>query len=87
MKVIYSIKVHKDNLSKLEKMDCFSSVGIDSNGRIACQFKDNKTRGSLIARTGDFVVQFASGEWQRFGSEAYSILIKNPSAKGAQWEE
>lgn len=87
MKVIFSIKVHKDSLHQLRKMDCFSSVGEDTEGRIVCQFKDNKTRGSLIARTGDYVVQFASGEWQRFGSEAFSVLIKTPAAKGAQWEE
>lgn len=87
MKVIYSIKVHRDNLEKLQKLDCFSSVSTDTSGNVVCQFKDNKTRGSLIARTGDYAVQFASGEWQRFGSEAFSILVKNPSANGAQWEE
>lgn len=84
MKVIYSIKVHRDNLEKLQKLDCFSSVGTDTSGNIVCQFKDNKTRGSLIARTGDYIVQFGSGEWQRFGSEAFSLLIKNPSAKGTE---
>ena len=87
MKVIYSIKVHKDNVSQLKKLDCFTSVRKDTAGKIICQFKDNKTRGSMIARTGDYVVQFGSGEWQRFGAEAYSSLVKNPTEKGAQWDE
>ena len=86
MKVIYSIKVHKDNVLQLKKLDCFTSVSEDATGKVICQFKDSKTRGSMIARTGDYVVQFESGEWQRFGIEAYSSLVKNPTDKGAQWD-
>lgn len=80
MNIKYSIKVHKDNLEKLQTLKCLQSIDVSEDGNhVTCQFKDNKTRGSLIARTGDWLVEFASGEWQRYGSEAYATLCWNPS--------
>lgn len=80
MKVIYSIKVHSDNLKTLQGLKCLQSVDVGEDGTsITCQFKDNKTRGSLIARTNDWIVEFATGEWQKFGDSAYHQLVWNPS--------
>lgn len=63
MKVIYSIKVHRDNLKTLQGLKCLQSVDVGEDGKsITCQFKDNKTRGSLIARTNDWLVELATGE-------------------------
>ena len=80
MKVIYSIKVHRDNLQQLQKLRYLARVDVGDDGKsITVQIKDNCTRGSLIARTGDYIVQFSTGEVQRYGCEAYANLVKNPS--------
>lgn len=80
MKVIYSIKVHRDNLQQLQKLRYLSRVDVGEDGKsITVQIKDNCTRGRLIARTGDYIVQFSTGEVQRYGCEAYANLVKNPS--------
>lgn len=53
MKVIYSIKVHRDNLQQLQKLRYLARVDVGEDGKsITVQIKDNCTRGSLIARTG-----------------------------------
>jgi hypothetical protein len=79
MKVIYSIKVHRDNLKQLQKLRFLARVDVGEDGKsITVQIKDNCTRGSLIARTGDYIVQFSTGEVQRYGCEAYANLVKNP---------
>lgn len=80
MKIIDSIKVHRDNLEKLRKLNYISRVDVGEDGKsITVQIKDNCTRGSLIARTGDYIVQYKTGEVQRFGASSYSTLVKNPS--------
>ena len=79
MKIIYSIKVHRVNLKTLQGLKCLQSVDVGEDGEITCQFKDNKTRGCLIARTNDWLVELATGEWMRFGDTAYQQLVWNPS--------
>lgn len=80
MKIIYSIKVHIDHLKTLQGLKCLQSVDVGEDGKsITCQFKDNNTRGSLIARTNDWLVEFSTGEWQKFGDAAYQQLVWNPS--------
>lgn len=80
MKIIYSIKVHRDHLKTLQGLKRLQSVDVGEDGKsITCQFKDNKTRGCLIAHTNDWLVEFATGEWQKFGDAAYQQLVWNPS--------
>lgn len=79
MKIIYSIKVNRDNLKTLQGLKCLQSVDVGDDGNITCQFKDNKTRGCLIAHTNDWLVEFATGEWQRFSEPTYHQLVWNPS--------
>lgn len=67
MKIIYSIKVHIDHLKTLQGLKCLQSVDVGEDGKSI----DNKTRGSLIARTNDWLVEFSTGEWQKFGDAAY----------------
>lgn len=81
MNVIYSIRVYKGNIKVLKSLKCFESVSIKDGGDIICQFKPNKTRGSLIARNGDWVVEFSTGEYQRYGSEAYNRLFRTQNAE------
>jgi len=80
MKIIDSVRVHRDDLPKLRKLKYLQRIDVSEDEKeITVQIKDNCTRGSLIARTGDYIVQYATGEVQRFGCDAYSSLVKNPS--------
>jgi hypothetical protein len=81
MNVIYSIRVYKGNINVLKTLKCFESVSMSGDGDIICQFKPNKTRGNLIARSGDWVVEYSTGEYQRYGSEAYNRLFRTPNAE------
>ena len=48
MKVIFSIKVHRDNLQQLQKLRYLARVDVGEDGKsITVQIKDNCTRGSL----------------------------------------
>lgn len=86
MDIKYSIRVHKNNLETLKTLKCLQSVSVSEDGKaVTCQFKDNKTRGSLIARTGDWIVEYATGEYQRFGNEAYQRLCWNPSRTSKEY--
>lgn len=86
MNIKYSIRVHGNNLETLKTLKCLQSVSVLEDGKaVTCQFKDNKTRGSLIARTGDWIVEFATGEYQRFGNEAYQRLCWNPSQTSKEY--
>ena len=80
MKVIYSIKVHRDNLQQLKNLRYLARVDVGADGKsITVQIKDNCTRVSLIERKEDYINQFSNGEVQRYGCEAYANLVKNPS--------
>ena len=48
---------------------------------ITVRFKDDATDGSPIARTGDWLVQYKTGKWQRFGNNVYQSLSFNPVQK------
>lgn len=44
-----------------------------------------ETKGSLFVMEGDYIVQFASKQWQRVGCEAYNRIFKNPAKEGDKW--
>lgn len=72
MKIIYSIKVHRDNLKTLQGLNaCSLLMSVKMAGQL--------TRGCLIAHTNDWLVEFATGEWQKCGDAAYHQLVWNPS--------
>lgn len=48
---------------------------------ITVRFKDEVTDGSPIAHTGDWLVQYKTGKWQRFGNNVYQSLSFKPVQK------
>ena len=85
MNIIKSIRVWRNNVEELRSLDCleFVSVSQDKHRRmdITVRFKDEATDGSPIARTGDWLVQYKTGKWQRFGNNVYQSLSFNPVQK------
>lgn len=84
MKAKRYIQINAKTYETLFSLECVTAVQRDPRGHIIVCLSPSATRGSLRARTGDWLVQFASGEWQRFGSEAYQRLVANPATK--PWE-
>lgn len=88
MNIIKSIRVWRNNIDELRSLDCleFVIVSQDRNRRmdITVRFKDEATDGSPIARTGDWLVQYKTGKWQRFGNNVYQSLSFNPVQKRPQ---
>lgn len=77
MKANKIIKVHRVNLEALSKLDCVEYIKHRSDG-IVIKLKEEFTNGFPILHDGDFLVQFESGLYQRFGSEAIQRFIRNP---------
>lgn len=68
MKIAYSIKVNKKNVSELRKLECVKEVATNAHTKkMECYIEEAKTRGRTTARQGEYIVRFASGEWQVFG--------------------
>lgn len=87
MKIKRSIKIAKDTVAELEALDCVNSVAV-SGSEILVILSDVNNKGNTIAHKGDFLCQFDSGLWQRFGSEAMNRTYKNPATEGGrQWSE
>ncbi len=79
MRILRSIRVWSDNLDELRKLECLRSVIVDGVRGITCHIKDNRTTGSLVAHSGDWLVEYETGMWQRFGDTAHSTLVFNPA--------
>lgn len=93
MKITRSIRVWSKNKDELLKLDCLEFVREDARDKkqITCRFKNGVTQGSPIAHTGDYLVQYETGKWQRVGANVISTLVFNPKANanrhtgGASW--
>lgn len=86
MKVIQHIKIEKQNIEKLEALDCMRKIEHDENtGEIICHLRPESTFGLPIIREGEYLVQFETKLWQRFGSSAYLALVSNPSEERRGW--
>lgn len=86
MKVIKTIKIEKSNIDELSKLDCVDSIDCKSDGTISVRIGDKYTKGNQVLFKGDYLCQFESGLWQRFGSEALNRIFKNPAKEaGKQW--
>lgn len=80
MRITRSVKVWHDNMKELNKLDCLDFIKTDEKDpkQITCRFKDGMTQGSQVAHTGDYLVQYETGLWQRFGANVYASLVFNP---------
>lgn len=75
MDIIQQIRVQVQNIEVLKNLDCVRDMKTDGNN-ITVYLKDNKTLGNLIALTDEWLVEFKTGMWQRFGKEAYQQQIR-----------
>lgn len=82
MKITRNIRVWSGNKDELLKLDCLDFVREDANDKkqITCRFKNGVTQGSPIAHTGDYLVQYETGKWQRVCANVIGTLVFNPKA-------
>lgn len=73
------IEVTCRNYKELKKLECVKDIQLKSGTELELTIKPECTQGMPIVREGDYLVQFASGSWQRFGSEAFLKLNLLPS--------
>lgn len=87
MKVKKTIRIRKENISELKKLECVESI--EQNGRdILVHLNPEYTEGKQEAVRDEYLVQWGSGKWQRFGEAAFNHLYKNPAKEaGAAWYE
>ena len=79
MKAIQHIKIERRNIEKLKALDCIRKIEEDKTGNITCYLHPESTCGLPIAQEGEYLVQFETNMWQRFGAIAYLALVSNPS--------
>ena len=77
MKIKNIWKVCRANRDSLSETPCVRTV-TDSPDGLSVLLDPMYTRGRTVARSGDYIVQYASGLYQRFGSEAFARLERNP---------
>jgi hypothetical protein len=75
MNVIKKIPISHTTYDEVKRLPCVVSVNKET---MSVVYLDLDGR-SCEARNGDYLVCFASGIWQRFGSEAAGKLAINPN--------
>lgn len=87
MKVKKTIRIRKENIRELKKLECVESI--EQNGMdILVRLKPEHTEEKQEAFKDEYLVQWNSGKWQRFGEAAFNHLYKNPAKEaGATWGE
>lgn len=79
MKSKQHIKIERRNIEKLKALDCIRKIEEDKTGNITCYLHPESTCGLPIAKEGEYLVQFETNMWQRFGAIAYLALVSNSS--------
>lgn len=88
MKVKKTIRVRKETVNELLKQECVERVEQWHDGNIVVKLLPGYTDGKPELYKGEYLVQFNSGKWQRFGTEAFQKLLKNPGKEaGVAWDE
>lgn len=88
MKVKKTIRVRKEAVDDLLKQECVERVEQWHDGNIVVKLFPGYTDGKPELRKGEYLVQFNSGKWQRFGAEAFQKLLKNTGKEaGEAWDE
>ena len=88
MKVKKTIRVRKETVNDLLNQECVERVEQWHDGNIVVKLFHGYTDGKPELRKGEYLVQFNSGKWQRFGADAFQKLLKNPGKEaGAAWDE
>lgn len=75
MKIIQKIHIHTSNIETLKTLECVERIEQDHNGLLVLHIRKSCTKGVTIARSGDWLVQYSNGQWQRFGASAFNLII------------
>lgn len=88
MKIKSSIKIDKANIKEISSLECVDGFDLWHDGTLVVRLNPEFTKGRLTLTSGDYLCQFDSGLWQRYGSEAMSRALMNPRKEGGnQWRE
>lgn len=86
MKVINYFRIRKETVSKIRGLDAVERVELLDNGDIVVMLKQEATDGKREAFKNEYLVQWENGKWQRFGVNAFQLLLKNPAKEaGKAW--
>lgn len=87
MKVIKTIRIRRENIGDIRKLECVENV-VEKDGDIKVTLKPEHTDGRLEAVKDEYLVKWKNGKWQRFGETAINNLYKNPGKEaGSTWED
>lgn len=84
MKIVKTIKISKTNIEEILFLECVDRLGWSEDGTLEVHLNPGLTKGRLTVREGEYLCQFASGLWQRFGSEAFGKTVCKPR-KEEEW--
>lgn len=84
MKIVKTIKIGKTNIEEICSLECVDQLDWLYDGTLIVHLSPGLTKGRLTVRTGEYLCQFASGLWQRFGSEAFGKTVCKPR-KEEEW--
>lgn len=87
MKIIKTIKIDKSNIEEISSLECVESIDWWHDDTLVVQLDNKFTRGRQTLMQGDYLCQFESGLWQRYGAEAMNRALMNPRKEGNQWRE
>ena len=86
MKIKKNIKIDKSNIEEISSLECVESFELLHDGTVFVRLKKEFTQGRQTLINGDYLCQFASGMWQRFGAEALNRTFMDPRKEaGNQW--
>lgn len=87
MKVIKTIRIRRENVDDIRKLECVENI-IEQDGDIKVTLKPEYTDGRIEAVKDEYLVKWKSGKWQRFDEMAINNLYKNPGKEaGSTWED
>lgn len=75
MKVVKHIKIRKETVGEILKLDAVETVEMWHDGRIVVRLLPECTDGKCEAMKDEYIVQFKTGKWQRYGNEAFLRLV------------
>ena len=87
MKVKNTIRISKENINALQKLECVESV--EQSGRdITVRLKPEYTGGKLEARKGEYSFSVVTKCGSDTALRLFNLLFKNPGAEaGKTWGE
>lgn len=74
MRAIKHIRIRKETVGEILKLEAVEKVEMWHDGRIIVRLRPECTDGKCEAMLDEYLVQFKNGKWQRYGSEAFQRL-------------